>query len=195
MDDKVVFVLLRQPNLWDPDDSRDDPFYEFGCYGLTGCHRNLLRGDSVCGARLAFVQGGPGEFRLVLVTAPVRVESGGRIRVARWEPPEMPLRFADAPALVGNRRTGRATNLAKFVDDTKSPTPVSQFQSRFRIRTRPLEAEFAAEVLDLWNSAIARHRRCDRYDEALPYPPRRPLGAPDRRNRFTVLLRATGLGG
>jgi hypothetical protein len=39
---KVVVVLLRQPRK-DISEMRTDPFWEFGSFGLTGCHqRNLL---------------------------------------------------------------------------------------------------------------------------------------------------------
>ena len=34
----VFFVHLRRPNRSDPDEQRDDPFYEFGSFGCTGCH-------------------------------------------------------------------------------------------------------------------------------------------------------------
>ena len=38
---KVILVHLRRPRS--RSDKRDDPFWEFGSFGITGCHaRNLL---------------------------------------------------------------------------------------------------------------------------------------------------------
>ncbi len=194
MSEKVVFVMLRQPDRSDPEESRSDPFYEFGCFGLTGCHqRNLLSDSSADGARLAFVQGGEDELRLVFVTPPVSVAWRGTRLVANWKPAEMPLRFVDAPVLVDNRAPKRNTALVEFLKNTKRPTPVAKFTSRFRSRKLPLAEELAIEVLEAWNAAARNGRRSATYVEALPYLPSRPLDSRERKRRFQELLRDAGV--
>lgn len=42
MTDRVHIVMLRQPGSHEGE-ARTDPFYEFGCFGLTGCHSNSRR--------------------------------------------------------------------------------------------------------------------------------------------------------
>lgn len=65
---KVIMVTLRRPNLSVPGEMRTDPLWEFGSFGLTGCHkRNLMNPrnvDILDGARLAFAQGGEDGFKL-----------------------------------------------------------------------------------------------------------------------------------
>ncbi len=55
--ERVFVVMLRQPRRADSNEMRTDPFWEFGSFGLTGCHqRNLLhpkRAGELSGARLA----------------------------------------------------------------------------------------------------------------------------------------------
>ena len=64
---------------------RTDPLYEFGSFGLTGCHRtNLLVDHAAAGARLAFTQGGDLGFRLVMLTPPIDVRSLATVREAFW---------------------------------------------------------------------------------------------------------------
>jgi hypothetical protein len=68
----MFLVLLRRPKS-DPSESRDDPFWEFGSFGCTGCHAKLLhprKHGELTGAQLAFVQPERDGFRLVHVTPP-----------------------------------------------------------------------------------------------------------------------------
>lgn len=48
-DERVIVVHLRRPK--NASDMRDDPFWEFGSFGITGCHahdlRNLMAGEAV----------------------------------------------------------------------------------------------------------------------------------------------------
>ena len=73
----IVIVMLRRPNKNDQGEMRSDPFWEFGSFGCTGCHRrNLLspkRAKELEGLRLAFAQGGPEGMKLVHLTPPVSV--------------------------------------------------------------------------------------------------------------------------
>lgn len=87
----VIIVHLRRPRSGD---KRTDPLYEFGSFGLTGCHRNNLLADrAAAGARLAFAQGGDLGFRLVMLTPIVDVRQLADRREAFWLPGEMPLRY------------------------------------------------------------------------------------------------------
>lgn len=193
MPDRVIFVMLRQPDRSDPEESRSDPFYEFGCFGITGCHQtNLLNDAAAQGARLAFVQGGPDQLRLVHITPPVSIEAKGRQLVATWKPADMPLRFQDAPVLVENRPAIRNTALLKFLKGTNRSTPVAQFTSRFRARKEALPEDIAKEILGTWDTATAAGRRSESYVDALPYLPNRPLNTRERKERFSDLLTRAG---
>jgi hypothetical protein len=39
---RVIIVHLRRPKTADPKESRSDPFWEFGSFGITGCHSENL---------------------------------------------------------------------------------------------------------------------------------------------------------
>ncbi|MGB8932232.1 MAG: hypothetical protein WCC48_13395 [Anaeromyxobacteraceae bacterium] len=87
MTDRVHIVMLRQPGSY-VGEARTDPFYEFGCFGLTGCHSTNIMGDKkAAGGRIAFAQGGRGEVRLVLLTPPTEFEAVGELNVARLRSP------------------------------------------------------------------------------------------------------------
>ena len=108
----VFFVHLRRPRA---NDQRDDPFYEFGSFGCTGCHSsNLLHKRHVSrleeGARLTFIQGGPDGSRLVFLTPLISVKEWPDSRrpptvlcEVNWTPAEMPLKYDKAPILVLNQ--------------------------------------------------------------------------------------------
>ena len=99
---KVFAVHLRRPKRARvaPDERRDDPFYEFGSFGSTGCHLNNLfnprHEKDLDGARLAFVQGGPQGTRLVFLTPPVTINVWEDRCEARWVPTKMPFKYAEA---------------------------------------------------------------------------------------------------
>lgn len=139
-DNPIVMVLLRQPRRNDPEESRSDPFYEFGSFGLTGCHgANLLHDEKVSGSRLAFAQGGPGEFRLVMLTPPIDVLTLPGCREARWRPAATTLlRFRRAPLLIDNKGNSDVAGLIEAIADVRRSTWVARFASSFRSRKVPL---------------------------------------------------------
>src|SRR5436309_13484083 len=105
MSDRMFMVMLRRPRKNDP---RTDPFWEFGSFGCTGCHRRNLLHPRNCqiatGDRLAFVQGGNLGWRLLLITPPVnRVDHSGprstRCIELRWPSDRLPFRYDRAPSL------------------------------------------------------------------------------------------------
>jgi hypothetical protein len=173
----VIVVLLRRPR-GDAAESRDDPFWEFGSFGCTGCHsKNLLnrRGsDELKGAHLAFVQGGDGGFRLVHVTSPVLVQDVADNYEAVWTPAEMPLTYAAAPIVLNNQGYSDIPLLAALVNGVIRSTPEGKFSSAFRSRREALPKDIAAQVLATYlqfrerGAEVATH-----YVQAMPYPPPR----------------------
>jgi hypothetical protein len=154
---KVFFVHLRRPK--NAKDRRDDPFYEVGSFGCTGCHsKNLLHpknASKLKGARLAFVQGGRRGARLVFLTPPVRVvkrwmkRQKGKwvpIREVQWKPAEMPLKYAAAPVLVSNDGHSDFPSVMKVASLTQCPSLVSGLSSLLRSRTEELKEPMAKEV-------------------------------------------------
>lgn len=186
----VIVVMLRSPKRT-ADESRDDPFWEFGSFGCTRCHRrNLLnprRSNELRGARFAFVQGGDDGWRLVHVTPPISVRSVGDISEAFWSPTEMPLTYASAPTIIDNCGRSDVPLLANMARTVSRPTPVSRFASLFRSRRRPLAGEVSAQVLSTYQKfrdgfgRVAMH-----YEEAMPYPP--PRIEKDRAFRYEWIL-------
>ena len=88
-DSKVVFVLLRRPNQKDEKETRPEPFYEFGSFGCTGCHKKNLMNpkkiEQLDGVRLAFAQGGPEGFKLIQLTPPVKSEKHRNCCELKWD--------------------------------------------------------------------------------------------------------------
>src|SRR3977135_3629176 len=101
--ERVFVVMLRKPRRADFNEMRTDPFWEFGSFGLTGCHqRNLLhpkRAGELTGARLAFVQGGDQASRLVFLSPPVEAIAYADRTEVRWQTAP-PFRYETAPTIV-----------------------------------------------------------------------------------------------
>ncbi|MGH2359078.1 MAG: hypothetical protein ACRDGM_00825 [bacterium] len=174
---KVFFVHLRRPKS-NPDERRDDPFYELGSFGCTGCHSTTLfrphHAADLNGARLAFIQGGPLGARLVFVTPPITVKVWKDRCEARWAPAEMPFKYTEAPMLASNHAGGDFPLVEEFARNTRRTTVEGGLSSKLRSRVTPLSAETASEVIAVYErcreqaptSAIATT-----YDAALPWRP------------------------
>ena len=198
MPGRVFVAMLRQPRR---NDSRDDPFWEFGSFGCTGCHGNNLLHPARCqiadGDRLAFVQGGWRGARLLLVTPAVSRlvhDHGGkphRIEV-RWDQTAKPFRYGKAPGLLATDLPGQSQLfpiLARFIAGAKRPTVDAKLASRFRARAKPLEAEIAAEVVAGFESAVACATTTDfieSYEQAFPWINPAAI-VQDRQRRFSEL--------
>jgi hypothetical protein len=188
---KVIFVHLRNPAS---KDQRHDPFWEFGSFGLTKCHKKNLMNPrkyrDLEGARLAFAQGGKGEMRLVLLRPPVRVHCHkGGIEVT-WQPAEMPLTFESAPILMRNQ--GRHSDFSLLEQSLRSvgrETPVAKFSVSFRSRRTPVDDDLARQVADIYHT----HRRsplatiAESYAYARPRPPVPILTLRERRQEYRTL--------
>lgn len=166
---KVVIVHLRRPGK---DDPRSDPFWEFGSFGVTGCHaRNLLHPKSahkLIGVRLAFAQGGKLGTRLVFLSPGVRKINGSE---ALWSPCKMPFRYSDAPLLINKRGETDFPRLRKTLLGGNRSTLVGQFSSNFRSCKQPLEEAIAREIVNVYEDrrkSAGQNALAKNYVEALP---------------------------
>ena len=190
-DFRVIIVVLRQPGR-NADERRTDPLYEFGSFGLTRCHsKNLLSNNVADGARLAFAQGGPQGFRLVMLTPAVRLHKWAEIWEARWPPGGMPLKYADAPVLIDNNGASDVSGLAKEFAKVKRSTPVAKFASAFRSRKKELPRDVALRLVEVWDKAWENTLdHASKYWEALPREP--PMPDSNRKGTYEDLRRKAG---
>lgn len=175
---QVIIVCLRRPVRSDPNEQRPDPFWEFGSFGCTGCHRkNLMhpaRLDELAGCRLGFAQGGSLGVRLVYLTPLVEVVRGKRANELRWSPPEMPFRYATAPLLVANDGASDVPSLKRLIANCERSTWEGRFSSKFRSRRRALPGLVAREVVRVYQScraAAGPEEVASGYEDALPHLP------------------------
>ena len=133
MENPVFIVCLRKPR--NKDDRREDPYWEVGSFGCTGCHeKNLLHPGKEHvpdGARLAFAQGGPNGTRLVLLSAPVNVRKRQGGLEVHWRP-VWPFKYEDAPLLVDERGNSDFPKLKAFIKVGKNGKWTCKLASRFR---------------------------------------------------------------
>lgn len=178
---RVIVVHLRQPKRGDPNESRADPFYEFGSFGCTKCHsRNLMhprRAHELDGVRFAFAQGGPLGFRLVHLTPPARVvEHRDRCELV-WTPTGAPFRYDAAPVLVNAEGESDFPALLATLRGVFRATWPARFSSTFRSRRTPLRESVADEVARVFDRKRAKAKTAAlaaSYVDALPYPPNKP---------------------
>jgi hypothetical protein len=182
--EEVVIVHLRRPRT---DDPRTDPFWEFGSFGLTGCHdTNLLsirNANGLAGKRLAFAQGGKCGTRLVLLTPPVEIRAHSHKFEVKWNQSTagMPFRYDRAPILVQNDpKAGYRSTFPKTAERYtlgKRP-PEGQFASYFRSRTTSLEQIFSEEIIRIYEHLRKKANPTEdiaiRYSDALPTAPNTP---------------------
>jgi hypothetical protein len=192
---RVVVVHLRRPRLSNPKEMRSDPFWEFGSFGLTGCHsKNLMnpkKSSELNGVRFAFAQGGNLGMRLVHLSPPVKITPHGSLCEATWQPNEMPFNYSAAPLLISKDGQTSFPLLKRFLKETKRGGWLGRFSSRFRSRRRPLEMELSEQLVRVYQnqrksappSAFSRF-----YIGALPYPP--PTVDRDRESTYSGLLAA-----
>lgn len=188
----IFMVLLRRPRK---NDRRTDPFYEFGSFGLTGCHRsNLLHprnAPRLNGSRLAFIQGGNAGARLICLTPPVTVimHAGNTRAEVCWDkddPSARFLKYEDAPVVTD------IDDLAAMLEDVNRTTPQGKLASKFRSHTKPLPPDVAKSLVRVHGESLrAAERFANRYEETLPFLP----DIVDKRRKETrdsLLLEAQG---
>jgi hypothetical protein len=186
--DKIIIVHLRRPGT---NDSRNDPFWEFGSFGITGCHGvNLLnpkRVHELEGVRLAFAQGGRNGFKLLFLTPCISIVKHKTYSEAKWQPAAMPMKYDEAPVLVAN--DGRMMRgMREALRGVNRTTLESRFSSRFRSRRNPLNDDFpdlAEQIAAEFDVGYKRAKKngflAKTYDEALPWR----IKAPDRERQET----------
>lgn len=171
---KVIIVHLRKPHK--RTDRRDDPFWEFGSFGITGCHAdNQLHpknAHDLIGVRLAFAQGGKLGTRLVFLTPPIN-----RVVVYRdrsevlWSPSEMPFQYGSAPLLINKDGESDFPFLKRTLRGGDRSTWVGQFGSNFRSSKQLLSSKVARELVMVCERnprAAGRAAIAENYVEALP---------------------------
>jgi hypothetical protein len=147
----LYFVFLRRPG--DLSDRRNDPFWEFGSFGRTGCHKkNLLHprhSRLKDGDRLAFLQGGEGEIRVIALTPPIKVAGSTERIELMWDKAYRPLPYSKAPLLISNRNETAFPQVisALRLKDTNRTTPCGAAASRLRSRTTAVSFELSRELL------------------------------------------------
>lgn len=195
VDDEVIIAMLRQPRRDDPTEQRNDPFWEFGSFGITGCHgSNLLnpkKAHELEGKRIAFAQGGPSGIKLVYVTPPVSVQYHAGCVELNWSPADMPLTYESAPTLIDNMGYTDFPALLDEIGNVARTTPVGQFSSKFRSRRKPVAMALGDQMLVAFQNADRDGReRAARYIDCLPYPPRRV--DQDRQQTYLDLIHYAG---
>jgi len=193
---KVIIVHLRQPRR-SPGERRDDPFYEFGSFGCTGCHRSNLmnpkRIHELDGVRVAFAQGGAEGTKLILLTPPIQAIRHPNVCELNWQPTPKPFRYEAAPLLIDNDGETDFPPLKESMRAANRSTWCGKLSSCFRSSRTPLP--------DLvTQSLIAEYER--RGDEAAPsdfvkcyadtmaVPP--PEVDRERKKRYEGLLKKAG---
>ncbi|MHB8425797.1 MAG: hypothetical protein ACYDB9_11735 [Gammaproteobacteria bacterium] len=148
----LYFVFLRRPcNL---SDRRDDPFWEFGSFGRTGCHHNNLmhpkRTRLLEGARLAFLQGGRGEIRLVGLTPPIKIMPTAEGIEARWDKSVLPYKFSEAPIFIDNTGHTDFPGVKSLFDKAPRTTWCGKAGSCLRSRTHAINEKLAASIIKIF---------------------------------------------
>lgn len=188
----VIVVMLRQPRLEQPTEMRSDPFWEYGSFGLTGCHqRNLMhpaKASLLDGARMAFVQGGALGTRLVFLTPPVKAIPFADRTEIRWQV-DKPFLYSEAPLVVDTDGNSDMPAVKELIADVNRNGWGGKFASRFRSRRAPLPAPIAEEMISVYESmrdAGGKAVLATRYEQALPVNP--PVIDRQRRATYRQLL-------
>lgn len=154
---KVVIVHLRRPNQKDEKEMRSDPFYEFGSFGCTGCHKTNLMNpkkiEQLDGVRLVFAQGGPEGFKLIQLTPPVKSKKHKNHCELKWDKSAVFFKYQNAPILINKTGHSDFRFLKKILQKGERPWE-GQFSSNFRSRRRPLDPADAREIIKIYSRCI-----------------------------------------
>ncbi len=194
--DKVIIVQLRKPKN-DPSERRDDPFYEFGSFGCTGCHSknlmNPLRIHELKGVRIAFAQGGNLGTKLVLLTPPIKVKRHTSVCELLWGRGHKPFRYDSAPLLIDNDGETDFPGLMPVIRSVDRTTWMGRFASRFRTSRTPLSEAVAGSLIHEYERRRQGAEKADfakSYVDTMPFRP--PHVETQRRKRYRMLLAKNG---
>jgi len=157
----VIVVLLRPPvSMEDP---RNDPFWEFGSFGLIESHRYILNEnymDILSGARLAFVQCGDLKekdgsikpcMKLVYLTDPIGIVKHKTILEATWKP-QMPFKFITAPLFCDKHANSDFPSILEpEVSPRKKWNHLMKYLSSASFKNKVLKPKIAQEIIEIYN--------------------------------------------
>ena len=175
---------------------RSDPFWEFGSFGITGCHQknvmNPRKSDEIQGRRFAFVQGGRNEIKLVHITPTLHVRHHERCMEALWNSEDLSLKYESAPLIVNNQGESDIPGFLELLEFVNRSTNVSKFASKFRSRREPLNNSLASTAIQVFNHFRSNtSTTIGSYTDALPYLP--PKVDTDRIGTYESLKRERNL--
>lgn len=177
---RVVVVILRQPDGNNPREMRSDPFWEFGSFGCTHCHEHNLmnpaKASRLIGARLAFSQGGRDGFKLVFLSPPITIRKYTNCCEAHWEEglQKMPFKYGRAPLLVNNNGETDFPALRRMIESVQRSTWMGKLASEFRARCRDVPTIVAREILSRYYHRLQAAHATDfaeSYDQAMDTAP------------------------
>jgi len=149
----TFLVLLREPRK--PTDYRQDPYWEVGSFGCTGCHSsNLLNPKKLHlkdGDRLAFAQGGHLGSKLVLLTPPIKLFRNGKYLETSWTPVK-PFTYEEAPLLINIEGATNFPLLKAFLTTSNSSNWRHKLSSLFRSRAQALPQNLSAELTAVFST-------------------------------------------
>jgi hypothetical protein len=157
-DSKVVIVHLRKPNQRNKKEMRSDPFYEFGSFGCTGCHKTNLMNpkkiEQLKGVRLAFAQGGTEGFKLILLTPPVKSEKYRNCCELKWDMSAEFFKYENAPLLIDNKGNTHFPCLLDMLRTVNRSKWVAKFSSKFRAKREQLPNVVALEIIKKYSAFV-----------------------------------------
>ena len=170
------FVFLRKPKNFR--DQRDDPFWEFGSFGCTGCHHNNLlhpnRAKFGKRDRLVFLQGGTLGVKIIGITPPItqhivksRNRRLGKIIELRWKNSYKPIPYVAAPKLIDNKKHTDFPIIWKDIErkKVKRPTNCGAVASVFRSRADAAPAGWVRELRKVFSKQTLP--KIDTYADAI----------------------------
>jgi len=183
----MFIVTLRTPESMN--DRRSDPFWEFGSFGCTGCHKKdlmrIINAKQLLNSKLAFAQAGNEGRKLVYITPiitnvyelydPIKKEEFCEVK---WKPISMPIKYKYAPLLINKKGDTNFNLIKEYIRDINSNKWLRRFYYKIRndVRAKPalsLHKEIAGELEELYTNI--REDDCqeviaNNYIEALPRP-------------------------
>lgn len=185
---KVFVVMLRRPRKNDPRDMRSDPFWEFGSFGVTGCHsKNLLHPKNIKNLennRLAFFQGSKESIKLLLITPTVKIEEYSCGCEVLWKNIRLPFCFGSAPIVINNSGYTDFPKIKEMISVINRNTWMGRVASAFRSRKKELSDDVAEELLNNYFKFVDLLPVSNDYLRILPYRP----GCVDKERRKTYEL-------
>jgi hypothetical protein len=184
----IFIAYLRRPRKRS-DETRADPYYEIGSYGITTCKcRNLMHPKHAYkkkDSRIAFIQPGKEQVKLVFLTPPIDQVKIFEIINPKpngckgcteviWDSTFGPFKFIDAPIICDNKGNTDFPELIRYVEGADCSSLRLKLMSKFRSRSRKLETNLVEEIITVYDQHVRDSNKqsyAEQYWETLPYPP------------------------